>query len=205
MPTDPTALHDTANAILTAARRLFVQHGHAGTSISDIATAAKVNKSLIYHHFGDKAKLWEAVKRQAFSEYAQAQSAIMSAHAPTAELLKQSGIAYFRHLQRHPDVIRLLAWIYIENDTSCNDLERAMIAEGVAKIVEAQRLGELRADLEPHLLLAAYLGMIQRWFSGRQVFLHGTPWESAPALADEQFLVTALTICFDGMRPRSHL
>ena len=60
-PTRPSADKTRAD-ILKAARHLFAKQGFAGTSMSQIAKRAKVNQSLIYHHFEDKASLWKAVK-----------------------------------------------------------------------------------------------------------------------------------------------
>src|SRR5690242_1636043 len=41
----------TKTVILNAALTVFIQKGFAGASISDIAKLAKINQSLIYHHF----------------------------------------------------------------------------------------------------------------------------------------------------------
>jgi AcrR family transcriptional regulator len=53
----------TTAAIRTAARRLFAEHGFAGTSIDDIAAAAGVTKGGVYHHFETKEQLFEDVFR----------------------------------------------------------------------------------------------------------------------------------------------
>ena len=59
-PNRPSA-DNTRKVILNAARDLFVKKGFAGTSISEIAKQAKVNQSLIYHHYANKESLWTAV------------------------------------------------------------------------------------------------------------------------------------------------
>lgn len=43
------------------AARQFAERGFAGTSITQIATSARVTKGAVYHHFPDKAGLFEAV------------------------------------------------------------------------------------------------------------------------------------------------
>ena len=45
-------------AILDAARALFVQRGYAGTSMDDVAAQAHVSKQTVYSHFVDKARLF---------------------------------------------------------------------------------------------------------------------------------------------------
>jgi len=51
----------TRAAIVDAASVRFSADGYAGTSLDSIALAARVTKGAIYHHFADKAELFEAV------------------------------------------------------------------------------------------------------------------------------------------------
>ncbi|WP_394617237.1 TetR/AcrR family transcriptional regulator [Lentzea sp. JNUCC 0626] len=48
----------TRKALLDAARALMAEHGVAGTSTRDVATAAGVNQTLVYRYFGSKEKLF---------------------------------------------------------------------------------------------------------------------------------------------------
>lgn len=52
----------TRDRILQAALQLFMQHGFAGTSMGKLAEKAKINQTLIFHHFGNKKQLWQQVK-----------------------------------------------------------------------------------------------------------------------------------------------
>lgn len=45
-------------AILDAARALFLQRGYAGTSMDDVAASAGVSKQTVYAHFADKTRLF---------------------------------------------------------------------------------------------------------------------------------------------------
>ena len=52
----------TREALLDSATALFAEKGFAATSLDDVATAARVTKGALYHHFpGGKAALFEAV------------------------------------------------------------------------------------------------------------------------------------------------
>ncbi|MDP3712086.1 MAG: TetR/AcrR family transcriptional regulator [Mycobacteriales bacterium] len=52
----------TRDALLASALELFAGKGFAATSLDDVATAARVTKGALYHHFpGGKATLFEAV------------------------------------------------------------------------------------------------------------------------------------------------
>jgi AcrR family transcriptional regulator len=60
----------TRTALLDAAANAFAQDGFTATSIARIASAARVTKGAIYHHFPDKQRLFAAVLDQ-YNEAAQ--------------------------------------------------------------------------------------------------------------------------------------
>jgi AcrR family transcriptional regulator len=60
-PQRPSA-DTTRNRILQTALQLFMQYGFAGTSMGKLAEKAKINQTLIFHHFGNKKQLWQQVK-----------------------------------------------------------------------------------------------------------------------------------------------
>ena len=49
---------ETRAAILAAATRLFHERGYAGTSVRDIAAAARSDAALVIRHFGSKERLF---------------------------------------------------------------------------------------------------------------------------------------------------
>ena len=51
----------TRQAVLDSARRLFSSQGFSGTSIDQIAQAARVTKGAVYHHFKSKTDVFRAV------------------------------------------------------------------------------------------------------------------------------------------------
>lgn len=55
----PTAAIDVRLALLEAGKHLFAQKGLSGTSIRDIASAAKVNSSMISYYFDGKEGLYK--------------------------------------------------------------------------------------------------------------------------------------------------
>jgi AcrR family transcriptional regulator len=54
----------TRTALLEAARRLFGERGYGATSTEDVVAAAGVTKGALYHHFGGKPDLFQAVFEQ---------------------------------------------------------------------------------------------------------------------------------------------
>jgi AcrR family transcriptional regulator len=62
----------TRTALLDAAAKAFAQDGFTATSIAQIASAARVTKGAVYHHFPDKHRLFAAVLDQ-YNDAAQQQ------------------------------------------------------------------------------------------------------------------------------------
>ena len=54
----------TFDSVLGIAARLFAEKGYDATSIQDIATAAGITKSSVYHHIRSKEELLETVCRR---------------------------------------------------------------------------------------------------------------------------------------------
>lgn len=54
--------------MLTAARAMFGENGYTATSIEEVAAQAGVTKGAVYHHFGGKANLFQAVYEEVMRE-----------------------------------------------------------------------------------------------------------------------------------------
>lgn len=57
---------ETRHTLLDAATQVFSEHGFAGARVEAIAGLAKVNKAMIYYHFGSKRGLYQAVLMRLF-------------------------------------------------------------------------------------------------------------------------------------------
>ncbi len=197
---DPEA---TRNAILDAAERAFLAKGFAETSTAEIARRAGVTKSLIHHHFGSKEALWEEVKVRRFSVYSDAQMQMLQDQEPTAALLRDSMRMYFRFLRANPEIVKMLAWMYVERaDGECADLDRQLTLAGVEKIRQAQERGELRSDLNPGFILFTFVGIAQHWYQDKRLMLDKIGLSPESEAVDEAYLEDAVKIFFEGVLPR---
>ncbi|MGN6529955.1 MAG: TetR/AcrR family transcriptional regulator [Burkholderiaceae bacterium] len=79
---------DTRERILGAARRLFAQRGRDGVTMREVSREARVTAPTIYHHFGDKHRLYAACVASVLAPAAQAlRAGLGQAHAPPARPL----------------------------------------------------------------------------------------------------------------------
>lgn len=197
---DPEA---TRTAILEAAEELFLINGFNGTALSEIAARAGVTKSLLHHHFGPKESLWHEVKVRRFSDYAERQMTMLAEQQPTADLLRESMQTYFRFLQKNPQLVRILAWVFLEQQQDeCATLDEALTRAGIDKIRQAQEQGELRDDLNPAFILFTFIGIAQHWFQDKAHVLDHMGLSAQSELVDEAYLNDVVRIFFEGVLPR---
>jgi TetR/AcrR family transcriptional regulator len=99
---------DTRTHILSEALRLFAFHGYDAVGVQTIVEAAGVTKPTLYHHFGSKKGLFEALVR----EYGEPLLEIVREAAvyehDLAGTLKRLLAAYFTYGAEHPVFYRLL-------------------------------------------------------------------------------------------------
>jgi AcrR family transcriptional regulator len=97
----------TRTALLQAARSLFEERGYAATGTPEIVTAANVTRGALYHHFNDKAQLFEAVAQQAAQEVADEIARQSRPHSePVASLI--AGVQAYFDAMAVPGRARLL-------------------------------------------------------------------------------------------------
>ena len=197
---DPEA---TRNALLDAAEEIFLRKGFGNTSLSEIARRAGITKSLIHHYFGSKEGLWREVKTRRFMHYATRQMEMLQTGQATAELMRDSMSLYFDFLRRNPQIVRILAWMFLEQDQKeCLDLDRELIAKGVEKTRESQQLGMLRDDIDPRFIVFVFIGLCQNWFQDKVHFEESFGTDGITGDLNENYLETILKIFFEGVLPR---
>jgi TetR/AcrR family transcriptional regulator len=192
----------TRRAILKAAEALFVEHGFAATSTATIAKLAGVTKSLIHHHFGSKRELWDAVKTVVMEEYGIKQQRLLDERPPGLSLIEESIRAYFLFLQQHPNVVRFWNWMTIEGDHEAPVFSQWLMKQGVDMLRKAQRIGEVRADVDAEFVLAQVCVLLRGWFIEKPVLVHNVLSERDSLAHDAGYLESMLRVFLDGLRVR---
>jgi TetR/AcrR family transcriptional regulator len=192
----------TRGAILEAAEKLFVASGFAATSMSDVAAQAGVTKSLIHHHFGSKEDLWNEVKRQRVSHYADLQRRLLDEEDDDeATLIRRSIEVFYGFLKENPEFVRLSSWMNLEDPRLGTMIYPELVTRGAARIVEDQRTGRIRDDIDPKHLVAMFVSMCMYWFMARQTGLASLR-QGPGDDADRAYLEDLLKVLFHGVRPR---
>lgn len=148
----------TRTKILKASQKLFARNGFAGTSISDIANKAKINQSLIYHHFGSKEDLWKQVKISMCESFFGLSLKDITPKAKDFHgFLRHFVKSRFEFYDKYPDVRRMIVWERLESQPgklyAANERSREILNHWREKIEYFQEKGEIRKELQPKLIL----------------------------------------------------
>lgn len=152
----------TRTTLLKAARRLFAQKGYHATGTHDLVAAAHVSRGALYHHFGNKEALFEAVFRDVEEElhWAAATPVLALGFDPWRQLqeglqARLRAIAANRGIQRivlmdGPAVLGWPKWRELESEFILDPLVTALQGLMDREVIKRQPVTPLA-----HLILAA--------------------------------------------------
>lgn len=145
----------TKDRILAAAIEAFSEVGFAGARIDAIARKAGCNKQLLYHHFGNKEALYDAVLA---SVLARKVPPVLRTPTDAADHVVQ----IFREGADERDWFRLILWEALElgRDTGVGvEARRAKFAEAAALLRQAEAAGLLKLRHAPEVTVLAMLAL----------------------------------------------
>ena len=102
----------------------------------------------------------------------------------------------------HPDLVRMMTWMALERDTSTPEQFQLLTELGIARLAEGQAAGRLRRDVEPVMILAAFMGLVEHWFLHREAIFCCMGLDPKDRKLDEAYLQGILKIFFEGVEPR---
>jgi AcrR family transcriptional regulator len=96
--------------LIDVGRQLFAEKGFDGTSVEEIAAAAKVSKPVVYEHFGGKEGLYAVVvDREMARLLADVREALTGTDAAhPRELLERAAFALLDYIETETDGFRIL-------------------------------------------------------------------------------------------------
>lgn len=104
-----TKNNDLEGQIIEAARRLFTEHGFAGTCMSDIAACVGINRPTLHYYFRTKERLFRAVFRSLILSLRPKVEDIMRKNLPFMECIGLILDEYGQLFLGSPDLPRFMA------------------------------------------------------------------------------------------------
>jgi AcrR family transcriptional regulator len=161
--------HGTRDQILTIASNLFAVHGYYGTTTREIAEAVGVRQPSLFHHFGSKAAIMEALLEHDLARSVPARERIARSDQPAP-------IRLYRYLFDEDEVTHIassrynLAGVYTEEVRSSPEFEawhrrRRRLHRAIERILRDGRASGDFIDFEPDLVREAILGILGRTLS----------------------------------------
>jgi TetR/AcrR family transcriptional regulator len=190
--------------ILTVAEDLFVEKGFIGTSMNEIAEKAGVAKSLIYHHFESKQRLWQAMIRDYHDRFGLLEKfyETLSARDPQTLLgLVHGENGFFEFLRSNPRLVRLFSWLNLEREFDPEYPDEDTRKRVLDRIRELQRDGLVRGDIEAGFIPILFMSLMMHWFSARWSLVRWLGTDENDAGLDEKFIHGMMDILLRGIRP----
>jgi AcrR family transcriptional regulator len=156
--------------VLAAGLELFGERGYHATSIAEIGERAGIAKSVLYHHFGSKAGLYEAIAEAETSALLERVASAVP-DDPGAPRLRAGVDAYLGFLEERPAAWRLL----LRDPPADPDLievhERlaAQRSEGLAALLAAPSKRSRNGGPEVDLVATAIRAFAAWWYDHRDV------------------------------------
>jgi AcrR family transcriptional regulator len=154
--------------ILEAAVRAFADKGYHRCRVSDVAHEAGVAYGLVYHYYGSKEALLEAIFKETWGAMLATVNAVEAVEATAAEQVRKVTEIVLRTWKRDPNLVRVLvrevtrgAHVQLES----NEIELAM--QALQRIVEhGQRDGEFDQAVDGRLAAAIWYGALEEILTG---------------------------------------
>lgn len=152
----------TREALIAAARRLFTERGYEDVGTEEIVRAAGVTRGALYHHFGGKANLLDAVYARIEAESTERVARVVlgsELHSPLDAM--KAGIEAFleeclkpelRQIALH-DAPAVLGWERWREIGAANGL--GLIEASLGAAIEAGEIRPLPVQQTAHLLMGA--------------------------------------------------
>lgn len=98
----------TKSRIMMAAKKEFAKRGLGGARVDEIAERAKANKRMIYHYFGSKEQLFQAVLEEAYLDIRTAEQKLDLDNVPAEAALEKLVRFTWHYYLKHPEFITLV-------------------------------------------------------------------------------------------------
>ena len=169
-PQDPAAPGSSRDRILDSAVDCFTRYGFHKTTFGEVASGAGVSRSLIYNYFNSKLVLLQAVREEAFQEWADAVEREKARCDTATDALQAYITETLRLAGEHPILSAFLSEdsrVALRSQPQSGALSRDAWRAQIAELLDwGVNSGEFRKDMNTAVaadaLCAMQLGIISR-------------------------------------------
>src|SRR5438874_179564 len=162
------AAEDKRRQILAAAVRVFAAQGYEASRVGDVATEAGVAYGLVYHYFGSKEAVLEAVFREQWGRMLAAVALAEETGKTAPEQLELVVKIVLRAWRDDPDLVRLLVREITRSPHITDELDE--IGQAFASlqriIARGQAEGSFRAEVDARLAAWMLYGALEEVLTG---------------------------------------
>lgn len=161
---------DREKIIIEAALKVFSTKGYASTRMADIAREADMSYGLVYHYFENKEKLFDAIVEDWWTGFYDELEMLKKSDISTEEKLVEIIRYILKVYENKPNQISIFVtevsrgFVY-HSDTKGKDKFNKLFSLCQDIMLEGQRQGFLRKDIQAHYLTYLFLGSIDTFLS----------------------------------------
>jgi TetR/AcrR family transcriptional regulator, cholesterol catabolism regulator len=159
------------DVILAAAARLFSTRGYHATSVQDIADAVGILKGSLYHHFESKEAILYRIVKEPIARLHQTVGEVAAGPGSAADKLERAAAAHVQAFHDHYPHL----FVYLRETEDVGRRFQASVGLGPREyerlwgeiIRSGMKAGELRANLDPTVVVYGLLGMLNwlyKWY-----------------------------------------
>jgi TetR/AcrR family transcriptional regulator len=129
--------------IIAAAIKEFSRNGFSGARMEKIATAAKINKAMIFYYFASKEQLYKLVLKDCLSCLFVLIGDVVTPTLTVEQFLEKFPRIYITYFRSHPDLLKIIGVDLMQNPASISAFVKEIVEELFAlhpKVVLLERL-----------------------------------------------------------------
>ena len=153
---------------MDAAVRAFARRGYHGCRVSDVAREAGVAYGLVYHYYGSKEALLEAIFTETWGAMLETIRSVEALDEPARDRVRKVTEIVLRTWRRDPDLVRVLVHEVTRSSHLQRETDEIELAfEALQRIVETgQAAGEFRTDVDPRVTATIWYGALEEILTG---------------------------------------
>jgi TetR/AcrR family fatty acid metabolism transcriptional regulator len=156
---------DKRQMILDAAIKVFARTGYHGSRVSDIAREAGIAYGLVYHYFKNKEEILDTIFSERWGGFIEVVDHIADSDTSTEEKLLSIAATVLNAYRLRGDWVKVLVF-EIQRSPRFSRPEQMRAVGGLFRAIVrllrvGQERGELRADLDPEITCAVFIGALE--------------------------------------------